>query len=223
MDGTLIEMEWVDHVWGVALPTLYGLENNINLKKAQRILQEEYDRVGSENTNWYKLEYWFDKFNLKKNYRELLSENRDRIKMYGDAKSVLKKLSEKMKTIIITTNASREFIEFELPIIERCGAISKIYSSVSDFQLIKKDVRFYEQVCADLKKRGIIEKNSDVVHIGDDLEADFVVPRSIGITAIYLNRKEKDLNQKEKDLDSKEKDLDSKEKDLEEIIDDLIN
>ena len=209
MDGTLIEIEWVNHVWGVALPKLYAQENNINLKKAHRILQEEYDKVGSENTNWYKLEYWFDKFNLKKNYRELLLENRDRIKMYGDAKSVLKKLSEKMKTIIITTNASREFIEFGLPIIERCGVISKIYSSVSDFQLIKNDVRFYEQVCADLKKRGMIEKNSDVVHIGDDLEADFIVPRSVGINAIYLDRNEKDPDRKEKDL--------------EEIIEDLIS
>ena len=189
MDGTLIEMGWVDHIWGVAVPELYARENNINLKKAQRILQEEYDKVGNENTNWYRLEYWLDKFKLKKDYRELLSENRHRIKMYEDAKSALGELSKKEKTIIITTNASREFIEFELPVIEKYAKIFKIYSSVSDFQLIKKDVRFYENVCADLKKRGMIERNSDLVHIGDDPEADFGVPKSIGINAIYLNRK----------------------------------
>jgi len=193
MDGTLIEMGWVDHIWGVAVPELYARENNINLKKAQRILQKEYDKVGNENTNWYRLEYWLDKFKLKKDYRELLSENRHRIKMYEDAKSALGELSKKEKTIIITTNASKEFIEFELPVIEKYAKIFKIYSSVSDFQLIKKDVRFYENVCADLKKRGMIERNSDLVHIGDDQEADFGVPKNIGINAIYLNRKGNDL------------------------------
>ena len=193
MDGTLIEMGWVDHIWGVAVPELYARENNINLKKAQRILQKEYDKVGNENTNWYRLEYWLDKFKLKKDYRELLSENRHRIKMHEDAKSALSELSKKEKTIIITTNASKEFIEFELPVIEKYAKIFKIYSSVSDFQLIKKDVRFYENVCADLKKRGMIERNSDLVHIGDDQEADFGVPKNIGINAIYLNRKGNDL------------------------------
>jgi len=193
MDGTLIEMGWVDHIWGVAVPELYARENNINLKKAQRILQKEYDKVGNENTNWYRLEYWLDKFKLKKDYRELLSENRHRIKMHEDAKSALRELSKKEKTIIITTNASKEFIEFELPVIEKYAKIFKIYSSVSDFQLIKKDVRFYENVCADLKKRGMIERNSDLVHIGDDQEADFGVPKNIGINAIYLNRKGNDL------------------------------
>ena len=200
MDGTLIEMKWVDHVWGVALPGLYARENNINLKKAQRILQEEYDKVGSENTNWYRLEYWLDKFNLKKDYRELLSENRHRIKMYEDAKSALRKLSKKKKTIIITTNASKEFIEFELPVIKKYAEIFKIYSSVSDFRLIKKDVRFYENLCADLKKRGMIERNDDVVHIGDDPEADFAVPKGIGINAIYLDRKGKDIEEIVDDL-----------------------
>jgi hypothetical protein len=46
----------------------------------------------------------------------------------------------------------------------------------------------------------MIERNDDVVHIGDDPEADFAVPKGIGINAIYLNRKGNDLEEIVDDL-----------------------
>jgi putative hydrolase of the HAD superfamily len=48
---------------------------------------------------------------------------------------------------------------------------------------VKKTAGFYERIC-----RVLETKPQDIVHVGDHYEFDYLVPRSLGIHAYYLDR-----------------------------------
>jgi len=66
---------------------------------------------------------------------------------------------------------------------KRFRSIECVFSSTSDFGLIKKSVSLYRKVCS------ICDVSPDeVIHAGDDQCFDFEVPCKLGITAFYLDR-----------------------------------
>jgi putative hydrolase of the HAD superfamily len=48
---------------------------------------------------------------------------------------------------------------------------------------VKKTVGFYQRICQILETRP-----QEMVHVGDHYEFDYLVPRSLGIRAFYLDR-----------------------------------
>ena len=106
----------------------------------------------------------------------------DKISVYPDVNYILSWLKEKFP-IILTSNAGREFIDVEMEATGLGGYFDRIFSATSDFGEVKKTVGFYQRICQIL---GV--NPQEIIHVGDHYEFDYLVPRSLGIQAFYLDR-----------------------------------
>jgi HAD superfamily hydrolase (TIGR01549 family) len=95
----------------------------------------------------------------------------------------LKELKKIGKRLIIISNASTEFIEFQIERTNIKKYFESIFSATSDFRLTKKTTKVYKKVCNNLK---ILPHQ--MLHIGDDQKFDFIVPGKLGISAFHLDR-----------------------------------
>jgi len=182
LDGTLVSSDFVNEVWLEKIPEIYAKENGISIKDAKEYIEKEYLKIGERNLEWYDIKYWLKKFNLNHSYKEIFEECRNKLKLYPEVEWVLNKL--KNKYLIIISNAAREFIEFEVSELNLKSKFKKIFSSVSDFGRVKKDGDVYKKICKFLE----IECNK-MIHIGDNLEFDYMAAKQAGIEAFYLDRK----------------------------------
>ncbi len=182
LDGTLVSSDFVNEVWLEKIPEIYAKENEISIKEAKERVEKEYFKIGERNLEWYDIKYWLKKFNLNHSYREIFEECRDKLKLYPEVEWVLNKLKDEY--LIIISNAAREFIEFEANELNLKNKFKKIFSSVSDFGKIKKDGDVYKKICKFLKIGC-----SNMIHVGDNLEFDYMAAKQAGIKAFYLDRK----------------------------------
>jgi putative hydrolase of the HAD superfamily len=182
LDGTLVTSKFADLVWLEGLPKIYSIEKNVSFDEAKNILIKAYEEIGEEKTEWYDLQYWFNRYNLNSNWEKLLDNYRYAISLYPEVKEVLENLSIKFELAIIS-NAKREFIDITLNQTNIETYFNNIFSSTSDFHEVKKTVDFYKLV---LKKLGI--SNNEIIHIGDHDYFDVIVPRSLNISSYYLDR-----------------------------------
>ena len=101
----------------------------------------------------------------------------------------MERLTGKYKLIVVS-NAKKEFIEIQLKETGLNRFFTHVFSSVSDFGMIKKKVDVYRRVCSIVS---VDEK--EVVHVGDDKVFDYETPRSIGIKAFYVDREKKTVGE----------------------------
>jgi len=64
VDGTLVSKRFTDAVWLRGIPELYAKKAGLSFDDAHRIVKSEYEKVGEENINWYRIDYWLHKFGL---------------------------------------------------------------------------------------------------------------------------------------------------------------
>jgi len=185
LDDTLIKRTFADAVWLYGLPKIYAEEKNIKFEEAKQNLIKEYDKVTDERTEWYDINYWFNRFNLKHSWEKLLENYKHIIESYPEVPDVLKRLHKKYDLIIIS-NAKKEFIDIELKESRLKKYFTCVFSSTSDFHKVKKIAEFYLMICDKLR----IEPN-EMIHIGDHKEFDYQIPKKVGIRSFYLNREEK--------------------------------
>jgi len=186
MNGTLTQNRFTELVWGEGVPRLYSVVKNIPLEEAKEYVFREYDRVGEERVEWYDIKYWFRSFGLGEDWRGLLEGLQHEARPFSDAVHVLEGLSQEYQ-LIVTSNASTEFIDIELGAAGLKGYFTHVFSSTSDFGEVKKTPDVYVKVCQIL---GIEPK--EMVHIGDHLHFDFTAPRQLGVTAFLLDREGKE-------------------------------
>ncbi len=182
LDGTLVAPEFNEWVWGVGIPQLFAGKKGIPFDEAKEIVEGEYRKVGDGSLEWYDIKYWFKFFQLDGNWKPLLNRFSQRIKIYPEVLKVLKDLSSHYRLIIIS-NASREFIDIELEVAELRGYFSRIFSATSDFGQVKKTAEFYGRICQIL-----LIGSQEMVHVGDHWEFDYLVPKSLGIQALHIDR-----------------------------------
>ncbi len=182
MDGTLVDPEFTDWVWLHGIPKLYADMANIPFEDAKHFVVGEYLKVGEGAIEWYDIKYWFDFFKLEKNWKDLMHEYVDKIKVYPDVHEILDWLKERFP-VVLTSNAGREFIDIEMEATGLGRYFSRIFSATSDFGEVKKMAGFYRRICEALGFQP-----QEMVHIGDHYEFDFLAPRSLGIHAFYLDR-----------------------------------
>jgi FMN phosphatase YigB (HAD superfamily) len=113
MDGTLVNSRFVDKVWMEGMPRLYAEKHGLDFHAAKEYVVGEYMKIGSDRLEWYQLQYWIDKFQLKVNRDELLQIYDEEIEPYPEVGEALELLSENYE-LVVTSNAAREFIEIEL-------------------------------------------------------------------------------------------------------------
>ncbi|MDX1799163.1 MAG: HAD family hydrolase, partial [Candidatus Lokiarchaeia archaeon] len=131
---------------------------------------------------WYNLEYWFNRFKLKTNWKELLKKYRYAIETFPEVPDILDKFYN-IYDMILISNAKREFIDIELEESKLKKYFSFIFSSTSDFNMVKKVSDFYLMICNKLSLNP-----NQIIHIGDHEEFDYKIPKKIGINSFYLNR-----------------------------------
>jgi putative hydrolase of the HAD superfamily len=182
MDGTLIAPEFTDWVWLHGIPTLYAEKFRIPFEEAKAFVEREYRKVGEGAIEWYDIKYWFRFFQLEMPWQVLMGRYIDKIKIYPDVNPLLDRLKDKF-SLVLTSNAGREFIDIELKATGLGGFFDRIFSATSDFGDVKKTTRFYYRICEILGS-----KPDEIVHVGDHHEFDYLVPRTLGIHAFYLDR-----------------------------------
>lgn len=184
--GTLIDKEYIDYFWLELIPEKYAEKYGLNVIEAKKLIYQEYERVGENEIEWYLPKYWLKKFNLNLDVKELLGIAISRTHPYPEVLGVIKELSSKYR-VIITTNTTLEFIEVFLEKYSEIGKyISKVYSCVSHYGLVRKDRDFYLKLLQDLNVRP-----EEILHVGDHEIYDYAIPRSLGIRACLIRRNNK--------------------------------
>ena len=183
LDGTVTHNIYPDLVWLEGLPKIYAKEKKISLNDAKKILMEEYDKIGDNKVEWYDIEYWFNRFNLKYKWKKLLDDYKNKINLYPEVEQVIINLSKKVD-LIISSNAKKEFIDIQLKKTKLKKYFSYVFSSTSDFHRVKKVTEFYKMVCDYLK----IEPY-EIIHVGDHIVFDYKIPLKIGIKSFLIDRK----------------------------------
>jgi HAD superfamily hydrolase (TIGR01549 family) len=182
LDGTLVESEFNEWVWGVGIPQLFAEKRRISFEEAKEIVEGEYGKVGDGSLEWYDIKYWFNFFQLNASWKSLLNRFSHKIRTYPGVSRVLQDLSSRYRVIIIS-NAAREFIDMEVDVAELRRYFSRIYSATSDFGQIKKTAQFYGHICQLLRI-----SPQEMVHVGDHWEFDYLVPKGLGIEALHIDR-----------------------------------
>ncbi len=180
MDGTLVNSRFVDKVWMEGMPRLYAEKHGLDFHAAKEYVVGEYMKIGSDKLEWYQLQYWIDKFQLKVNKDELLQSFEDEIEPYPEVRETLDLLSENYE-LVVTSNAAREFIEIELD--DMGHYFKETFSATSDFREVKKSPLVYGAVCKHLGA-----KPFEVMHIGDHYSYDYEAPLDAGLDALFLDR-----------------------------------
>ena len=183
LDGTLIKSTYADLVWLEGLPKIFAQEKEVSFGYAKQYLQNEYDKIGDKRVEWYDIEFWFQYYRLQYSWRKLLKNYKKFIETYPEVPEVLKRLYKKYKLIIIS-NAKKEFIEIELKETKLRNYFTNIFSSISDFHKVKKVTDFYSMICDKLEVNP-----KELIHIGDNKEFDYIIPKNLGILSLYLDRK----------------------------------
>ena len=183
LDGTLVKSTYANSVWLEGVPKLYAKEKKLPLELVKKYIFQEYYKVGENKKEWYDIDWWFKHFNINSSWQELLNKYRFAVEIYADTIETIKKLSKKFDLIIIS-NAKKEFIEIQMEETNIKKYFSHTFSSLSDFNIVKKTPIVYKEICDKLKI-----KTNEIIHIGDNKEFDFESPQKIGIKSFYLNRK----------------------------------
>jgi len=190
MDGVLIKTDFDDYIWNVLLPKEYSKKKKIKLNIAKKEVFEAYKKAMGIN-EWTSLSYWFKKFQLEKDYKKLLIEAKKKLYFYKDI-SVLNELKNKYNLILITQSPF-DFIDVKIPNLKKY--FSKIYSSPDSFQSLKKEENVYKKILKENKLQPY-----EILHIGDNLKFDYIIPNKIGINVLFLDRKHKFNNNKIKSI-----------------------
>lgn len=184
LDGTIVSRDYVDYFWLELVPKLYAERHGLSVEEAKREVLRQYDEVGPGDLRWYKPSYWFERFQLDSGLIEwALGEAGRLVKPYADALEFLERARGRVE-VVVSTSASREFVNLVFERVPKLAAlVSRVFSSVSDFSLPGKPPEFYRAVLARLGAAP-----GEVVHAGDDEEADYRVPASLGIRAFLVDR-----------------------------------
>jgi len=182
LDGTIVKPDYNEFIWFKEIPQLYSEKYNVDFAEAREIVAREYEKVGENDVRWYTLKYWLDYFGFKVEEGEVLEKYADKIEVYSEAILVLKNL-HKRYSLVLASAMPRNFINVKLRKENLFQYFDEIFSAISDFNMIKKKAEFYKSAC---RRLGISPRN--LVHIGDNYEADYLAPRKAGAVAFYLNR-----------------------------------
>ncbi len=183
LDGTLVDHSFSNVIWHEVIPERVAQKRGMTLEEAKSWVFSQYQEVGEASLEWYDLEYWFKRFAIGEDWREVLFRYRHLIRPFPEARKVLESLAQRYPLMIVS-NASRAFIQVELSHKDFQGLqFFRIVSATSDWGQVKKTGEFYRRLCEEL---GL--DPAQVVHVGDHEEFDFLAPREAGMGAYLLDR-----------------------------------
>jgi FMN phosphatase YigB (HAD superfamily) len=180
MEGTLIDHSFSNVIWDQELPRLYAEKHGCGLDTALTRVEAEYCEVGAERIEWYDVDYWFRRWGLEVDWRQLIRGHAHLIKVYPEVAEALQKL-RRVYPIVVSSNTIREFLELQLEAVG--GRFDRVFSAPSDFKMVKRDEGFFRKILDALTLEPY-----QLAHVGDHKEFDYYAAKSLGVEAYYLDR-----------------------------------
>ena len=186
LDGTLADERFDDLIWREEIPILYAKKYKLSIERAkEKVFSTYYVAYYIEKEpRWRDIEYWINRFKLG-DWKKVVDGLKDQIFIYSDVIPTLKQLKEKYKLLVIS-GADEKFLKLKIDTLSLKPYLDHIYSGPTHFGVLGKGVRVYAGILKELKL-----KPTEVVHIGDNHEQDYLVPRTIGMHAFHLMRGKK--------------------------------
>ena len=189
-EGTLVTPDFSETIWHEAIPTLYAQKKGIDLVQAKKLIREEYDKIGDRRLEWYDIEYWFRYLDLGSSER-VIQNCLGKVAYYPEVTEVLSSLASGYK-LIVASGTPLELLQCLLRHIK--PHFVRIFSSISHYKQLKSP-GFYLKICEEM---GV--KPSQVIHVGDNWQFDFLNARQASINAIYIDRLGRDHQESISDL-----------------------
>jgi FMN phosphatase YigB (HAD superfamily) len=189
-EGTLVTPDFSETIWHEAIPALYAQKQGLNFAQAKRCIVEEYGRVGDQRLEWYDIEYWFSYLGLGSS-EPVIQSCLNKICYYPEITEVLSSLAGEYR-LVVASGTPLELLHRLLQDIKPYFA--RIFSSISHYKQVKNP-DFYLRICEEM---GV--KPSQVIHVGDNWQFDFLNARQAGINAFYIDRSGKNHQESLSDL-----------------------
>jgi len=120
VDGTLVSQEFANCVWLQGIPEAYAAKEGVSFEQAFDFVQSECDKIGENRIEWYRMDYWLQKFGLSTTIREeLFRKYEGEIEIYEEVERVLKVLKAEGFELVVSSNAATEFIDFQIRPIKK--------------------------------------------------------------------------------------------------------
>ena len=182
-EGTLVTPDFSQAMWQEAIPALYAQKHGLDPAQARKAIIDKYAEIGDQRLEWYDIRYWFGSLGLGAP-EPVIQSCLDKAGYYPEVNGLLSSLSDKYE-LVVASGTPIEILRCLLRDIE--FYFSHIFSSISQFQQVKSP-EFYLAICQEM---GVAPHQ--VVHVGDNFQFDFLVPKEVGIHAFYLDRSGKGL------------------------------
>jgi FMN phosphatase YigB (HAD superfamily) len=189
-EGTLVTPDFSETIWHEAIPALYAQKQGFDFAQAKRCIVEEYGRVGDQRLEWYDIEYWFSYLGLGSS-EPVIQSCLNKICYYPEIIEVLSSLAGEYR-LIVASGTPLELLNLLLRDIKPYFA--RVFSSTSHYSQLKSP-DFYLRICEEM---GV--KPSQVIHVGDNWQFDFLNARQAGINAFYIDRSGKNHQESLSDL-----------------------
>jgi HAD superfamily hydrolase (TIGR01549 family) len=189
-EGTVVTPDFSQAIWHEAIPALYAQKEGLNLAQAKSYVAEEYSKIGDQRLEWYDIGYWFSYLGLGSS-KSMIQGCLDKIGYYPEVTEVLSSLASAYK-LIVASGTPLELLHCLLRDIK--PYFVRIFSSVSHYGQLKNP-DFYIRICEEVSV-----KPSQVIHVGDNWQFDFLNAREAGINALYLDRSGRDHQESLSDL-----------------------
>ena len=145
MDGTILDLNYDNHVWNQALPSAYAAKCSIDEEAARSRLNDHMHEIHG-TINFYSFPYWtqYTGLDIKALHRGFI----DLIQFRPGAKAFLNWAKRNNKATIIATNAHPESIQIKNEISGLSSYVSQIASS-HDYKCPKEKSEFWEKLQAE--------------------------------------------------------------------------
>jgi HAD superfamily hydrolase (TIGR01549 family) len=177
-EGTLVSPDFSQSIWREAVPSLYARKKGITLDQARRMVVEEYDKVSDQRAEWYDIKYWFEYLGLG-SPEPIIRSCQYKLSYYPEVAGVLSSLVSKYE-LIVASGTPIELLRYLLQDVRHYFA--HVYSSTSHYRQLKNP-DFYLAIC-----EAMAVEPSEVVHVGDSWQFDFLNAKQAGIHTFHLDR-----------------------------------
>jgi putative hydrolase of the HAD superfamily len=177
-EGTLVTPDFSETIWHEAIPALYAQKNGLDLAQAKKCITEEYNKIGVHRLEWYDIEYWFSCLDLGSS-EPVIQSCLCKVSYYPEITEVLSSLAAEYE-LIVASGTPLELLHCLLRDIK--PYFVRVFSSISHYGQVKNP-DFYLRICEEM---GV--KPSQVIHVGDNWQFDFLSARRAGLNALHLDR-----------------------------------
>lgn len=174
----MVTPDFSEAIWHEAIPALYAQKQGVDFAQAKRRIAEEYGRIGDQKLEWYDIEYWFSYLGLGSS-EPVIQSCMGKISYYPEITEVLSSLASRYR-LIVASGTPLELLDLLLRDIKPYFA--RIFSSVSHYRQLKSP-DFYLRICEEM---GV--EPSQVIHVGDNWQFDFLNAQQAGMNAFYIDR-----------------------------------